>query len=1131
MVRNSGFYRSLSDFLVDNPLVKEGYQFDLNIANSPVPRGKYYLSAGEGKLVAVGSGIRYDISSLFNGRYKVDVDVSPELQTASQARLQKSLSQASLTSLTDGIQTNVTQRPLTPIEIAEFQKAQIDTKYKYGKELNSALLENARIVTRKVTSLDVESMVNKDSKKILYQDVFSVGMAESVDVTYAADNQKYPNLGRIRKSTFATNSAFDIHKTISMFQQDLGSIEKVSTYGRQNLALVMDHVNKYVTGDVELTPDMQRSRTSLLGQTFGAELKDVQANIKSNNGSLVRIMEIANADKRNLALNSFLKTGAEAYGNKGEKLIGFLQNVSKQLIDTRLIKDSQAVEHSSHAGTMLDFSLGKIEVAGGALRGAGSSQLTFRTDVMSQSVNDMFKAVSNNGTKQFLTFGDAEFNVYKGYGHALEKELALLNNVGTLSKNDEVRKQTITETIQKLGVVKNAFVDVKERSEQMFDALIPGIRQQLKDNATGVRSVFERLFGSENTQRINHWGVERFLDQKHSGFSLENLYKVFKDSEYTEWHTGGMDSADLGHFNMWMEDMLKNQREYRAPTAHNMPGPGMAVLESNNLEMFNVSSKLARNIQSKTVISELLRDRSNDDIMSLIGKAHSAGNEHTKAIIDGQMSNLLRNKSSNEIRFRKDVVDVLQNTVNAELKDHSIKLNAQPTSAKYRAPESSLLAKVVSAGNAGRFFAIAAAVYFGSKTAAEDPETSIETGEHNSTETTARRLVTTPFGSKISKLAALLAPFPRRIVANAEMGSMSAATRNDDIVSFLASKFDDASQVLTDKTAMSPAVDSLARRLQRTDVLNAAQGTFIPELRRDATAVINRASNSSTEHFANLVSLRENRLTPRIVNPDNLALHMEGMNAHKLAYRDKFYLGSTPPAQSQMFELSPNTKTYNTFLYGDPLSFAKNNTAIRAAEDIIIQPNPVGMAKPAFSGNFDRVKVPMLTDTGKLDTGFIQDLSKEAVFSRIKEPAINNLSSAVAGRRQSKPMGTTVTIADGNMNHYVDSVMEYEGTLQNFSPVDKNSFAGANVLRSSRKLNYDRPVLTKASSKRLETNVFTSVNSGISLDASPVYHSRKPIMNASVPTARTQRAAGGYHDQVNMLLQKGTKVGYPGMSQ
>lgn len=1132
MVRNSGNYRGLSDFLVDNPLIREGYQFNLKIEKAPIPQGMYYLSPAEGKLVAVGSGIRYDVSSLFNGRYRVDVEVTDELQSASQARIEKSLSKTALTSITDGIQTKTSVRALTPGEVAEFTKAGIDQRHAIGKQLNEALTQNARIVNRKVMSLDVESMVSKESKRILHQDVFSVGMAESVDTTYSPADKVLHQNPRLRKSTFAATSSFDIEKTISMFKQDIGEIEKVSTYGRQNLALVLDHVNKYVNGQAMPDSDtFDANRESILKQTFGtsSQVKQVQQGVRDIRGpSLESIMEIRSPTQRNEALNGFIMRNLQPYGEKGEKMVGFLENVSRRLRDSKLIKDSSAVEHSAHAGLMTEFSLGRVAVATSEARGPGTSALSFQKDVMADSVLKMYNAVSNEGTKQILTFGDAESNVYKSYGLALEKELGVLNNSGPLSREDQLRKRSLNEIIEKLGVVRKAFVDVKERSEQVFDSLLPGIRQHLKENSTGVRSVFERLLGSESTQRINQWGVERFLDQKHSGFSLENLYHVFKNSKYTEWHTGGMDSADLGHFNLWLEDLMKNQDRYKAPSSKNMPGPGLTMLENKNLEMFNVTSKLARNIQSRTVINELLRDKSNDEIMGLINKAFENGNERTKALITSSRRSLTQfDKAGNDTLFKKGVVELFQQTVNTELRDHSIKLNAQPTSMKYRAPEPSLLGKVVSSAGAGRFFALAAAVYFGARSAEEDPGASIETGEHNSTETTQRRLVTTPFGSAISKLAAVLSPFANKLVAGAEMGSLNPETYSATLQSFIRNHFDDASQVVTDRLAMSPAVDSLANRLARTTVLATDTATHIPSLRKSVNVMASRMERQNLNFFERITNLRSERVTPRLTNPDNLALHMEGMNIHTPGFRDRFYMGSVPSARSIEMELSPSTKTFDTFLYGDPLSFAKHHEGIAMAEDVVIQNNRVHMARPSFSIKQKRRAPERLIDSVRLKPGIIHDLSKQAEFPMIRTESSPNISAMVIGRRQAKPGASVITLSSGSSYDGPTSVFGIEGTLQNYSPIDKASPAAANVLRTSGTGFTRSPVFSDRVRTSMKKNTFAINTSNIQLDASPVYFN-KPIRPAQqVMTDRPYRPVSGYHEQVNGLLQMKAQVGYP----
>lgn len=1152
MLKSSARYGQVSDFLLShNGLIREGYVFNLKVENDPVPPGNYIYSAEKDVFRRVETGQEWRTADVINNRNLVQVEIQPTVQEASRRNIEKRLTQESVASFRSGIKESIDVRPLSAVEKANLDSASRNADHRMGKQIGKMLNESNSVVTRKVLSFDMESFVERGSKKITPDAVFSVGIAESIDTTYSPED-KVLNQTRVRKSISKTTSIFDIDRVKELVRgSGSGSrIEGKAIYGRQNLALALEHLNQFVAGKTKAdSQDFRQNRSDVLSDTFGKEeLRDIQQRIGQmgdGTGRYASIMAIKNRTARNEALEEFIQDRVAVFGNDKKsaknKALNFLENISRRVEGSNLTRQGAAVEHSHAHGTNFEFSLGRMEYLHDQATGraATSDKLVFSKDVLLSTVEKLADATKEGGYRQVFSFGDAESQVFSQWGKTLKEELNVLSNT---PDGDEVRKGRLQHAVGLLQEVQGKVVDARAMSEQIFDGMLPDIRKHLKNNAQGVRNVVENLFGYDNAQRVEQWGVERFLHQNHSGMSMENLYRVFKSPGYQEWHTGAMDAADLGHFQLYLKDIIDGQKgNYKAPSSKNIRGTGMVGLNSKDMELFNISNKLARNIQSKTILTELFRNQSSDSIVSLMEKARGNLDENTRHLLtDNHMNEFRELAKGDHSTFKSAAMDRLQSVINSEIKQVNSRLSAQKTTFKYTTPEPGLLSKVVSSSPISKALALGAFMYFSSKTAAEDPGASIETGEHNSLETVARRIATTPFNSTTTKYAmSSTSNFISKLMKN--RGSF---TSTSDMFSgwksFINESFDDVTEVFTDRAALSPAVVSMKNRIvskEQSSTLGIAGSVFIPKLTGAGRVITQRAESAGSvpiQQYLTSVNLRNNTTNVKRLMPSDFS---NPINTSEFTPRYStstgFFVGSSgPSSSSSVLGLMPNERQRVVTLHGDPFSFAHRSPGLAMTDDLHhLYKAPD--SSPVISNSMYWVgrKGDQVIDTGTSKIGNYINMSTTADMPTPKEvPGSDSLASYVVAQKKVRQK-SMITLTTGNSQELPIDVTQYKGYVQNYRPDNTDPSIAMNAMSKAayhnKKMEMTGYILPP---KRQLPNTALYVNSTSgSLDKAPSLNYTKPEMHSgNVFMPSTQRNPSGGHEFANIMYgQKPGKNAYP----
>jgi hypothetical protein len=674
-------------------------------------------------------------------------------------------------------------------------------------------------------------------------------------------------------------------------------------------------------------------------------------------------------------------------------------------------------------------------------------------------------------------------------------------------------------------------------SEHIFDGMLPDIRKQLRNNAQGVRNVVENLFGYENSQRVEQWGVERFLHQNHSGMSMENLYRVFKDSAYQEWHTGAMDAADLGHFQLYLKDIIDGQKgNYKAPSSKNIRGTAMVELSSKDLELFNISNKLARNIQSKTILTELFRNQTDDEVLGLVNRA--AGNlskENEHLLNSAHVSEITKLKGIKD--FRIAAMERLQTVINGEIKQVNSRLSAQNTTFKYTAPEPGLLSKVVSSSPISKALALGAFMYFSSKRAAEEPGASIETGEHNSLETVARRIATTPFNSTTSKYAMSSASnFIGRLTKGFEGSFTSTSQMFAKSRGVISELFDDVTEVFTDRTALSPAVSSMKNRMVAKEQasLGFAGSTYIPQLTGAGRAIANRAESAGSvpiQQYLRSVNLGNSTANTARLMPSDFANPINDAEfVPRYSTRSGFFVGSSGSNGNYILGLMPNERQRVVTLHGDPFSFMHRSPGLAMTDDLHhLYKAPD--SSPVISNSMHWVgrKGNQVIDTGTSKIGNYINMSTTADMPTPKEvPGSDSLASYVVAQKKVRRK-SMITLTSGNSQDLPVDVTQYKGYIQNYRPDNTDPSIALNSMSKAayhnKKMEMTGYILPP---KRQLPNKALYVNSTSGSVEGPVYYSKgeRPSGNVYMPT--TERSTSGGHEFANiMYMQKPGKNAYP----
>lgn len=1131
MIKSSGRPANEAQFLSENALIRNGAVFNLKVENDPISPGDYVYSAERNKFRNIQTGFEYSGTEFINGRNNIEVQLKPELESASQSRINSLLNKGTIAGVKSGIRTAAEFRKLTPQEIALFDSIPEYEKHRQGQVFNKLLNETNKVTTRRALGFDFESMVDASSRRINPSTVFSSGVTEALDVTYdpgdamSAAGAKT----RMRRETFRSTTYFDVDKVRDLLKAHINgeTVENHAIFGKQNLALALEHLRQYTSGQAtDSKKGFDSQRDLLVRQSVTAtdsEIIGMQNNLREAPG--IEKIEAAiklKGSRKNVVLGTIIDKQLEAFstrsGNGAENALSLLESISNKIEVNNLAYSKEAAEHS-HGHGRSQWSTGIIEYLG---KRPGTSKGVFTKDVILDTVEDLMNHSKSGRYDKFLIFGNAERDVLSQWGNALDIHLESMVARGEV---DEVKKGRYLKAKEHLNGVMSRTVDVKALSEQVFDGFLPDIRRHLKDNANGVRNVAERMFGYENTHKIQNWGVERFLQESHSGFSLENLYSVFKDKNYQEWHTGAKDSADMGHFHMFLDDLVSKQgKSYRAETPHNMPGPGLVKLESNEFELFNISNRLARNIQSKTIVSEILRDKSREDIMGLLGKVRGNISDESRHLIDDKTMESFT--KLNDHKFLSEVTSRLQSVINSEIKKSAGDVTSRTSMFKYKSPDPGLLNRAISTSSAGKFLALGAFMYFSSLTAAQDPGTSIETGEHNSLETVARRIATTPFNSAIS--LGSVGNFARDMLKRFSRKSISTIAEGALLTREVSTTFlNERVRTRMSSSALSVAASSAEKRLiaSQSKELGYAASSLIPASRRAASSIEYRYYKKGREAIdthLKLVNMRSSRHSTYKLDLS----HPINDNVGRPRFQTKGFLLPTTGKYNAatVVGLSPPVAAKQEFLYGDPFAFMNRHKGLSMTDSLTnLYPAKNGLVTPSFSKYWDTTSKGFDIDVGKIDMGKQLSLSTRADMAKMKSFSnTHDLSSVVVSRKQSKDIANVVTIGAGNTTSTpVDSSL-YAGVLQNYKPDNSTSFVSYNTLKKVARERPAAPItgLISPGQKVMDIPV-TYNNSPVKLNASPIYHAKKDVVTPPVMRGGVQRSiSSNYHLDAAKALQK-----------
>lgn len=1136
MIKSSGRPANESQFLSENALIRNGAVFNLKVENDPILPGDYVYSAERNRFRHIQTGFEYSGTEFINGRNNIEVQLKPELESASQSRINNLINKGTIAGVKSGIRTSAEIRKLTPQEMAMFDSVAGNEKHIEGRILNKFLNESNRVSTRKALGFDFESLVDNSSKRIKPDYVFSSGVTEAIDVTYDPGDAMSAagSKTRLRRQTFKSTTYFDVDKISQLLKAHIDGtpVENQAVFGKQNLALALEHLSQYTSGtSTDNKKGFDTQRNLLVRQSISAtedEIIDMQNNLRKSPGiavieNAIKSKGTGSGESFSAIINKQLNAFATKNTSGADNALNLLSNISKKIEVESLAYGKEAAEHGHGHGRSL-WSLGTINYTG---KSPGSGSGVFTKDPVLSTIEDLLQHSESGKYDKFLIFGNTERDILQQYGKVLDVKLQQITG-GT--EADEIKKAKYLEAKSKVQQVIGKTIDVKALSEQVFDGFLPDIREHLRNNAEGVRNVVEKMFGYENTHRIQTWGVERFLQTRHSGFSLENLYSIFKDSNYKEWHTGAKDSADMGHFHMFLDDLVSKQgKSYRAETPHRMPGPGLVKLESNEFELFNISNRLARNIQSKTIVSEIIRDKSREDIMGLLGKVRGNISDESRHLIDDKtMESFTR---LNDHKFGDEVSKRLQSVVNSEIKRSAGEVTSRTSMFKYKSPDPGLLNRAISTSSAGKFLALGAFMYFSSLTAAQDPGTSIETGEHNSLETVARRIATTPFNSAIS--LGSVGNFARKMLERFSRKSFSnvagaAAVRAEVTGAFLS----DSVRARMTSTAFSSAAYSMEKRFVMEGQKKATNysSSLISASRRSASVMEHRYYAQGTKAIDTHLKLTNMRSSRQFNYKLDLSQPIND-NVGRPRFMTKGFLVPSGGKHNvaTVVGLSPPVAARQQFLYGDPLSFARTHKGLGMSDSLTeLYPAKKGLTSPAFSSYWGSASKDVGIDVGKLDIGNPLSLSTKADMSNIKSfSGTHDLSSVVASRKQAKGMDRVVTLGAGNTTSTpLDSKM-YAGVLQNFRPDNTPSYIAHNTLR---KVARERPPSYMHGVIRPEQKVSDIPvmynKSPVQLNAGEIYHAKQEKVSYVMKNNTKRAITSNYHNDAKNALIKSNRP-YP----
>lgn len=1126
-------YQSLQDFLVDNPLIREGVQFDLEVENNVIQKGTYEFK-GASTVINIQTGQEYPANSaVFNGRNNVKVKLANEIEVMAMSRINRASGKNVLSFVSQEIDKKVFSTPMSQVEIADLASEISRGSERKGKLFRDALFEQAELTSRRVShSLDFEAYIGKEREKIAFDNIFSAGFAETTEDIYTmkGDSTFLGGLKSIKKYKDKAVNVFDITKSIELIKNPTDA----NIYGKQNFALLYDNIRAFVSGESK-APDwmdpnvFERSRAQVISQ-LGPVAERIKSFQKLNTSDLLR--DDVPKEYMDKFESLFADGMTDPFKRKEEgrnRLVSFLETIQQRTNNFRDKQLNSLRDGQSAHMVYGEFSLGVVDRQLDSKRDYRSYQeeVRFSNNLMGSVTNRINKSKS-----KFSSFGNAEYGAFRGKRLELESELKAKEGHAS-----PVELENIRAAILELNKSEGSITDMKSKTEMLFDRLLPDIKRNLSDSSVGATRALEKLVPASIMERIHQSGTLSFIGEKGKGLSVETLYQIMSGSEAQEYHTGGMDSSDLNHIKLLLEDSLSSANRYKSKTTKRIKGTSLKGVTDNEYSMVDFSATVSRKIQQKVLTNAVLKEASTEQLVNML-TAYKPKDEGIVRLA-GEF-NVLKNMESSEQRLkqeldiRKSAGQTLEKIITAQMdrdfnstsrqyKEHMRTLN------KYSTDNPGLIAKSLSRPGMARVAAMASFLWMTRTNAEDDPGASIETGEHNSMQTVARRIATTPFNSAISLGA--VGRFAGRILSRFKK---SGFTSTDELFQNLKtnrfSKLQDYEIENIQKRALMPAFSSAETRLvnKSETVKQMFIGTDMPTSRSQKMIadrmIRNNLSVPSVDRRLK-ESINYQRLERwNTLKSDSLFTVSE---SPRYTSTQGFFLGSTGPHdKASSLGLSFEKPGRDVFIdQSRVFDFMKSNNAVSMADDALIDTRKQTISKliePSFNINWTG---KLHSSKSKISNTSLNDVKFMPYNQEVKTPNINfdqdttNVSSTMLGMKSKKynkyiEFGKTET----NSNNYYD----YPNTLMNVTNNKKDITNGANSLiySDNNRRRPERNFLTLRKPIENTSNPVIVKGKHSYQEMAPIHHKDKAFNSAVMPMVRQPKRLdpNDYINDANMML-------------
>ena len=1051
-------YGNSQQFLSDNPVIREGVPFELEVENDPIPKGVYEFR-GSDTLLNIRSHQSYPADiAVFNGKKKVKVRLATELEVTSIKRVSQSAARETLSYLTRGIETSAEAEKLGAGEKAELRNELNKSQYMKGKTLNDVLLEQAEKVTKKVVSVDFESYIDKQQKRISFENSYSAGITETTQTIYSlpgSPDGAFPGgFKHIASHKDKLTTFFDVNKVMDYL--DKGTSEG-NIYGKQNIALMYDSIRAYISGE-SIAPawmdEKQKAFFEKSRQAAVATLGETAERIKNIPKFTVGLIPYTTASSNFIEMferQFFIGESAQGIDTvRKEKVLDFLkflqQNANKHS-DWKLNNLQNQNAHMVYG----EVNLGVVERQLDSERGGGSYYE--ETKITNNLRGAVTAAINKNDAKQISIYSAAETGAYNSDITALESQLRAAQ--ARSASPQEIKE--INDSLIKLKMARSKLVDMKGVTETLFDRLLPEIKRNLSDSSTGITRVIEKFVPVNIMRGLEQSTVGSFITDKGKGLSLENLYQILADPEAKEYHTGALDSRDLNHLRLMIEDIFTSSKHYKSNTTHSL-GQNLKGIMESPYGLFDLSATVARRIQQKVVTSYVAEQSSIDDLFSIAKKGQFSESDITSLT---DLYNNYKSKSEREEiafvdrSFRKTFKESMERTLikrmDADFNSVSEEYATQRARlSKFSTETPGLLAKAVTTPAVSRVAALAGFLWLTRNNAEDDPGASIETGEHNAMETVARRVMTTPFNSAIS--LGVVGKFAKSILNR--IGNKLPSISNKFNLS------DSAIQAMEKRALMPTVVSSERRAIKELVDIDKYASVLTSTSSRVERLVVDRTIRNRTSSPLLNKTLEESVKMERLAKWNNIKLSNIGGQVAKSKVRyqtaNGFFIGSSGPSTKvETLGLTFPRPGREVFIdQSNVFGFMKQNTNLAAADQAYIatrNPKIYSFDTPSFSpywtGRTHISKKTYKSATIMKDQ-ILLPYNQEVKFSSTPLAKDQEYVSTVMAKRKSFAKYDKF-INFNNSNFDLKNYYDYEGTLMKSAGHGVETTLGSNSLYAS----------------------------------------------------------------------------------